>query len=477
MLSLVPDGHHHRIDRRREATIRIPDVVAHRLRSGDRLVRRVRHLLDGLTVRPRDGARLVGEDARLAPANIDNAVNSLVHVLLERRHRGLEDSLEANRHGFACTKRRIVGDLEHLEAERTARTLATDLVPVLLATHRDAALAAVERMAAEAHRLRGVHQVADHQALLHAIGIDHLPALKLPEVHGMRRVEEARLDVLAQRIATEMRVDEVVAMRPIEVEQHRGDALTRDVRDRHKHRRALRVRDAMVEGEQVRTIAWDEEALVGQLDGLPIQLVRRVLIGELVVLLRAHVALRQREDAIIVRPEQLDVVVRKRRRVRAACEGPDLVSTRRIAIVVEERPLLGCKARDTRRSGDENCLLLERERHWLFVGLEAQRPSQLGTECKATRAARKDRLEHRKRACLSERTRVHRRPRNQLAAALRRDLRRLELRCGVASGLDAWLGNRRLRLRCDFRCNFRCDLRCGFGYTLLRLLNGGHVGS
>ena len=437
----------------------------------------MRHLLDGLAIRPRDGTRLVGEETLLAPTNINDAIDGLVHVLLERRHRSLEDSLETHWHGFASAERSIVGDLEHLEAKRTTRPLATDLVPILLATHRHATLATVERMATEAHRLRGVHQVADHQTLLDTIGIDHLPTLELPEVHGMRGIEETRLDVLAQRIATQMRIDEVVAVRPIEVEQHRGDALTRDVRDRHKHRRALRVRDAMVEGEQVRTIARNQETLVGQLDGLPIQLVRRVLVGELVVLLRAHVALRQREDAIIVGPEQLDVVVRKRRRVRAACEGPDLVSTRRIAIVVEEGPLLRRETRDTRRSGDENCLLLERERHWLFVGLEAQRPSQLGTECKATRAARKDRLEHRKCACLSERTRVHRRPRNQLAAALRRNLRRLELRCGVASGLDAWLGNRRLRLRCDFRCNLRCDLRCGFSYTLLRLLNCGHGGS
>ena len=76
-------------------------------------------------------------------------------------------------------------------------------------------------MAAEAHRLRGVHQVADHQALLDAIRVDHLPALELPEVDGVRRIEQTALDVLAKRIAVEVRVDEVVAVRRVEVEQHR----------------------------------------------------------------------------------------------------------------------------------------------------------------------------------------------------------------------------------------------------------------
>jgi predicted nucleic acid-binding Zn ribbon protein len=96
------------------------------------------------------------------------------------------------------------------------------------------------------------------------------------------------------------------------------------------------------------------EALVVELDGLPVELIRRVLVGELVVLDGAHITLRQRKDTIIVRPEQLDVVIGQRRGVGAARERADLVAARGVAVVVEKRPLLRGDARDARRGGDES---------------------------------------------------------------------------------------------------------------------------
>ena len=162
----------------------------------------------------------------------DDEVDGRIHVRVKGRTGALEDPGQPDRDGLAGADRRVVGDAVEREPERAAGALAADRVPVLLAAEGHAPLAARERVAADPEGLRGEHQVLHHQAFLDAVHVDHLPPLEVPQVDGVRVVEQSRLHERPQRVVAELPVDEVVAVRAVEVEEHRRDALPRDVRDR-----------------------------------------------------------------------------------------------------------------------------------------------------------------------------------------------------------------------------------------------------
>ena len=89
----------------------------------------------------------------------------------------------------------------------------------------------------------------------------------------MLRPEEARLDERAQGIVAELLVDDVVAVRAVEVEEHGRDALPRHVRDRDEESRALGVHDPLVELEEIRPAARNLEAPLLELDRAAVELV------------------------------------------------------------------------------------------------------------------------------------------------------------------------------------------------------------
>src|SRR4029453_6897653 len=109
---------------------------------------------------------------------------------MERRARALEDPFQTDRDLFAGSHGRVIGNAVEREAERSARPLPADLVPVLLAAQGDAALAAGERMSADPERLRRDHEVLDDEALLDAVHVHHLPAFEVRKVDRMLRAEE-----------------------------------------------------------------------------------------------------------------------------------------------------------------------------------------------------------------------------------------------------------------------------------------------
>src|SRR5439155_12153797 len=156
------------------------------------------------------------EDAGLAPAEVEHEVDRRVHVGVERRAGALEDSGQADRDLLARPDRRAVGHAVEAEPEGAARPLAAHLVPVLLAAQRDAALATRERMPSDAERLRRDHQVLDDEPLLDAVHVDHLPALEVPEIDRVSLAEQPGFDERPQWVASELLVDDVVAVRAVE---------------------------------------------------------------------------------------------------------------------------------------------------------------------------------------------------------------------------------------------------------------------
>src|SRR6185295_13018627 len=99
--------------------------------------------------------------------------------------------------------------------------------------------------------------------------------------------------------------------------------------------------------------------------------VELVLLLERLVLevaLGPDVALREHEGPVVVRPEELRAVDRERARERASGVGLELVGTGRTTVGGRERPLLSDDSGDTGRSGDEDRLLLERERNGVLGG-------------------------------------------------------------------------------------------------------------
>ena len=131
-------------------------------------------------------------------------------------------------------------------------------------------------MAAGPEGLRGEHQVLHHQAFLDAVHVDHLPPLEVPQVDGVRVVEQSRLHERPQRVVAKLPVDKVVAVRAVEVEEHGRDALPGDVRDGYEDRRALGVDDPLVEAKEVRSPPGDVEPAVLQLDCFPVEGVLRL---------------------------------------------------------------------------------------------------------------------------------------------------------------------------------------------------------
>src|SRR5207237_8003899 len=102
-----------------------------------------------------------GEDAALAPAQVEDEVDGGVHIGVEGRTGAFEDPLEPDRDLFARVDRGVVWDAVESEAERAARPLASDPAPVLLAAAGDAALPAGQRVAADSERRGRDHQVLD----------------------------------------------------------------------------------------------------------------------------------------------------------------------------------------------------------------------------------------------------------------------------------------------------------------------------
>ena len=138
-----------------------------------------------------------------------------------------------------------------------------------------------------------------------------------------------------------------------------------------------------------------------QLDGARVE---RVLVGEraqLALALGPLVALRQAEHAVVVGPEQLDVVVGQRARVGAAGERGQLVAARGLALGVEERPLLVRDARDAGGGGHQDGLLLEGQRHRVGLRAVGQRARELRAQGEAPRTAGEDRLQGRERRGLA----------------------------------------------------------------------------
>ena len=253
-----------------------------------------------------------------------------VHAVVEGRAGALEDPGQPDRDRLARPHRSIVGHPVEGEAEPLTRARAAGRLPMRLAAHRHPSLAARERVASEPERLRREHQALHDETGFDAVHVDHLPALEVGDVVRMGILrEEALLHERLQRIGPEPHVLEVVAVRPVEVQEHRRDALARHVGDRHEEGRALVVDDPLVELEQVRSPPRELEPVILQRDRLPVEVVLLLEALVLDVLRRLDVPLREHEDAVVVRPEQLRAVGCERARPRSAREGLELVGTGR----------------------------------------------------------------------------------------------------------------------------------------------------
>jgi len=106
------------------------------------------------------------------------------------------------------------GDVGHHRDEE-----ATGLVPAGCAAHDDPALAAREGVAAQPERLGGDGEVADDEAGLDAVGVDHLPAFEIADVDRVAVGEEPVVDERLQGTGVEACVPEVVAVWSVQVEQ------------------------------------------------------------------------------------------------------------------------------------------------------------------------------------------------------------------------------------------------------------------
>ena len=115
------------------------------------------------------------------------------------------------------------------------------------------------------------------------------------------------------------------------------------------------------------------------------------------VRVRPGIPLREGEDAVVIRPEELGAVLGEGARVRATREGVELVGAGRAPVLRQERPFLGDDAGDAGCGGDQDRLLLVCERNRLLLRAVGERPGHLRAEREATRAAREDRIECRER--------------------------------------------------------------------------------
>ena len=160
---------------------------------------------------------------------------------------------------------------------------------------------------------------------------------------------------------------------------------------------AFRVHDPLVEAEEIGPAAWDVEPLVLQLERSAVEGVLRVERLVLEVRVRPGIPLREGEDAVVIRPEELGAVLGEGARVRATREGVELVGAGRAPVLRQERPFLGDDAGDAGCGGDQDRLLLVCERNRLLLRAVGERTGHLRAEREATCAAGEDGIERRER--------------------------------------------------------------------------------